>query len=537
MGVSVANAQTQTVEIDELRYELRDDSATVAGLKESEQVGERNLVIPASVVYDGKSYVVARIGYNAFAERSDIVSVELPTSVVEIGKNSFTSCENLKSVNIPENVRRIGFKAFEGCSGLTKINYEARDARYNEGNYGNACFSRLLESPSLQLTFSEKVRSIPTYLFRDSKISELTINNAEDVASNAFLYCTIDKLNLNAPRCNRRRSYSSDGCFEDCNIANVVIGNNCRVIGNYLFKGSNISGAITIPESVDSIGSGAFMYSGATINNLLLGGNGVKYVGDFAFMDATLETLEVPVDFDLEYGAFAKCGLKNLFLQDGIDSIGEQLFAYNPDLSVSIPESVEYIAEDAFKESVNYSYTATQSKIGLSVKHGFSGYKIRRVLLYSKKYDTSGNYLKDEEVVYRGTMVGDVTHFSDLPANDRFHMIVTLMDDKRRTLVISTFDNIITKPLLDVKLGVDCQNATPTKLDVVIDYAAELGDAKAVPKKVYFHPNNASHEWKSTCGDYCSYWVEKEFVVKDKRIVLSLQTKPGEKNSGKFYVQ
>ena len=58
------------------------------------------------------------IGGGAFANRTGLVSLEIPEGVKEIEDNEFACCENLVSVFIPKSVEKIGTNAFRWCNSL-----------------------------------------------------------------------------------------------------------------------------------------------------------------------------------------------------------------------------------------------------------------------------------------------------------------------------------------------------------------------------------------------------------------------------------
>ncbi len=72
------------------------------------------LIIPEKVVLNGYEYNVTAIGNYAFAGCADLLSVDIPTSVVRVGMYAFSRCYSLKNLVVPKSVSSIGFEAFVG---------------------------------------------------------------------------------------------------------------------------------------------------------------------------------------------------------------------------------------------------------------------------------------------------------------------------------------------------------------------------------------------------------------------------------------
>ncbi|MBO4906474.1 MAG: leucine-rich repeat protein [Bacteroidaceae bacterium] len=186
-----------------------------------------DVVIPASVTHNSKTYNVTSIGSAAFYNCSGLISVTIPNSVTIIGNNAFYGCRGLTSVTIPNSVTIIGYQAFYGCSGLTSV------------------------------TIGNSVTSIGNYAFYGcSSLTSVTIGNSvTSIGFNAFSCCfSLTEVTIG-------NSVTSIGysAFSYCSgLTSVTIGNSVISIGEAAFYGCSGLTSVTIPNSVTSIGNYAF---------------------------------------------------------------------------------------------------------------------------------------------------------------------------------------------------------------------------------------------------------------------------------------
>ena len=80
-----------------------------------------DVVIPATVVYEGKTYTVTKLDNIAFLLCSGLTSVTIPETVSSIGNGTFKDCTSLTSIIIPSSVTTIGVSAFQGCTALKDV--------------------------------------------------------------------------------------------------------------------------------------------------------------------------------------------------------------------------------------------------------------------------------------------------------------------------------------------------------------------------------------------------------------------------------
>ena len=88
-------------------YTVEDGKATLTAY-----VGkETQVTLPSEI--DG--YRVVAVGDRAFMNRTDVVSVIVPTGVQTLGWFAFSGCIALTSVELPDTVERIAYGAFDNC--------------------------------------------------------------------------------------------------------------------------------------------------------------------------------------------------------------------------------------------------------------------------------------------------------------------------------------------------------------------------------------------------------------------------------------
>lgn len=94
-----------------------------------------DVVIPATVEYNDKTYRVTAIGDEAFEGNGYLTSVSIPESVTAIGYRAFSECTSLTTIDIPGSVTTLGNECFQECEALSTVTL-------HEGltSIGNRCF-------------------------------------------------------------------------------------------------------------------------------------------------------------------------------------------------------------------------------------------------------------------------------------------------------------------------------------------------------------------------------------------------------------
>ncbi len=216
------------------------------------------VTIPSSVSYFGTTYSVTSIGHYAFYDCTGLTSVTIPNSVTSIGDHAFRNCSGLTSVTIPNSVTSIGDYAFPNCTGLTEVTIPNSVTSIGMSAFENC-------SGLTSVTITNSVTSIGTCAFYNCvRLTSVTIpNSVTTIGSSAFSYCDgLTEVNYNAENCTTMGS-SSYPVFRGCkSLKTINIGNSVKTIPSYAFSGCDGLTSVTIPNSVTSIGAGAFRGSG-----------------------------------------------------------------------------------------------------------------------------------------------------------------------------------------------------------------------------------------------------------------------------------
>ena len=131
MMLAAASAETGT---DGLQYSYNDEDLTATVSRYTGTATE--VVIPAEVTHEGKTYKVTAIGDEPFQGNSTLTSITIPEGVTEIAYYAFAGCTSLTNVTIPEGVTYIRNLAFSGCTSLKSVSLPASLTVCNRAFYG-----------------------------------------------------------------------------------------------------------------------------------------------------------------------------------------------------------------------------------------------------------------------------------------------------------------------------------------------------------------------------------------------------------------
>lgn len=216
------------------------------------------IVIPSSVAHDGIEYTVTLIGSQIFHDYQKLISITLPNTITTIGDNAFLRCKSLTSITIPNSVTSVGFNAFKGCTSLTSVTLSNTLTRIERSTFED-CTSLT------SITLPDSITEIHERAFYNCQnLTSITIpeNVTRIGQKRGSEYCDVfygsglKTVYFNAINC-PDFSFEDKSPFDQLKLESVVFGDKVQHIPADICSHLALT-SITIPESVTSIGSGAF---------------------------------------------------------------------------------------------------------------------------------------------------------------------------------------------------------------------------------------------------------------------------------------
>lgn len=286
--------------------------------------------------------VITTIGNSCFSNCTELKNAIIPDGLSGINQYTFSECSKLESINIPSGIQSIGQYAFQSCSAMTAVTFE-NDSKLE--TIDNSAFRHCTNIKSLKIP-----------------------KNVKTIGNSAFVQII---------------KYEPTQCITNLTSLTFDSGSVLETIGNDAFRNSSGLTSLSIPNTVKTIGDGAFYRTSSLTSLTFDSGSVLETIGSISFSFSAIKSITFPktlktissgacqnnhslTSITFESGselktiggwAFDGCCIKgDITLPEGLTTIGLYAFASNEDYetpsnsltSVTIPSSVTSIGHGTF---------------------------------------------------------------------------------------------------------------------------------------------------------------------------------------------
>lgn len=326
------------------------------------------------------------IGSNAFWGSEHLYpkfkEIKIPDSVETIGNGAFRHCQNLERITLPSALQTLSNGTFYGCAALSEVTFPASLKTIEKSAFGYCRNLSEVKLPASLTTIQSYVFngcSALKTVFYDGSLAQWNHITANKDADNdadkdvlgyscpslvtgdytaQFISVKDDPFAYPPPKTVTITKYT--GTESTVILPSTISSWPVTKIGEDALKDNTTITSVTIPDSVTEIGSNAF----AGCTNL----TSVNYAGDWSNLTiqsgnpAVQDAANAPL-FDFEFtpdntavivtnykynGAAADVTIPSRYKGKPVTTIGHAAFFNSAVTSVTIPDSVTSISDDAF---------------------------------------------------------------------------------------------------------------------------------------------------------------------------------------------
>lgn len=363
--IGIGKGISQGFTANDFHFSVNNDGIRTVTITQHKS-GDSYVSIPSGVYEPGHlwqsnyHYTVTRMFSGVFQGDYHVKSADIGINI-ELPHSTFKDCNNLEYVEFPSYLPGIQPEAFSGCSKLVQIYYTVWNDTLEQGHdtYG----------------LPEGIINLGSSAFEGcSNLRKMKLpNSLVSIESRAFWGCSsLDSIDFPVSLAS-----IGDEAFSNCSklTGTLTIPSSVTSIGQFAFYGTKYSSVCFNATHCNTNGT---VFGNSTIQTISIGDN-VQIISNGLFAQCpSLTTVTIPnsVNFIGE-SAFSECtGLTSITLPNSLTSIQKSTFYLCKKLSeVTIPNTVTTIGESAFFGCEELTSIVIPNSVTTIEDYAFSGCK------------------------------------------------------------------------------------------------------------------------------------------------------------------
>lgn len=268
VALLIGNLWAIEFSVDGIKYNMLSSTDMTCEVIAGDYKGD--IVIPATVNYNGRELTVVQIGARAFYGCDEVTNISLPNTITTLCDYAFLACTGLEKFTIPGSVRTLGAKVFSN-TGFSELRIENGESYFTCNDYSVSASKRVLifeNCPNLKKVYLDRglpsehtdmawdsLYGVYTPFYGNQTICELEYGpNA--LGSSRFSNCpNLTKIKL--PK--EGKFMLQDYAFCLCPIEEIEGLENCYYFGIGALENSGNLGDYSIEDNVEYIYKEAFL--------------------------------------------------------------------------------------------------------------------------------------------------------------------------------------------------------------------------------------------------------------------------------------